>query len=269
MLKFSPANSKIKELSKVRALAKYLKNGRKVYSFDLLSGFSCPFAHNCLSKVRVDVDGRKHVEDGHHTLFRCFSASQEVLLPGVYRRRKSNFDTLRGKTFEEMYGALRFALPFDAGIIRLHVGGDFFSYDYFYAWCELARNRPDILFYTYTKSLPYWIRNLDQIPANLVLTASYGGRRDSLIKEYGLRSATVVYSEQEAKRLGLAIDHDDSHSANPKAKSFALLVHGTQPVGSEASKALSTLKKNNIYGYGRAAQKRLTSKTNKREQSAV
>jgi hypothetical protein len=89
---------------------------------------------------------------------------------------------------------------------------------------------------------------------NFVLTASYGGSDDYLIDELGLRSAKVVFSEAEAEKLGLEIDHDDSHAARPSTRNqdFALLIHGTQPVGSEAAEALKLLKKNNVkHSYSR------------------
>ena len=84
---------------------------------------------------------------------------------------------------------------------------------------------------------------------NLVLTASYGGSDDELIQEYGLRSAKVVFSESEANISGLEIDGDDSHAARPDLRNqdFALLIHGTQPKGSEAGKALSALKGKGSY----------------------
>ena len=47
---------------------------------------------------------------------------------------------------------------------------------------------------------------------NFILTASYGGTHDSIIKEYGLRYARVVFTTDEAHALGLSIDHDDSHA---------------------------------------------------------
>jgi len=58
-----------------------------------------------------------------------------------------------------------------------------------------------------------------------------------------------VFSEAEANSLGLDIDHDDSHAANPawRDNSFALLVHGTQPAGSEAATALKELKGKGSY----------------------
>jgi len=50
----------------------------------------------------------------------------------------------------------------------------------------------------------------------------------------------VVFSEEEAAKLGLEIDHDDSH-AYKGDKSFALLLHGTQPKGTMAAKAKNKL----------------------------
>ena len=64
----------------------------------------------------------------------------------------------------------------------------------------------------------------------------------------------MVYSEQEAHDLGLAIDHDDSHAAKPSLRnqSFALMLHGTQPKGTEAAEALKILKRDNVkHSYSR------------------
>ena len=82
------------------------------------------------------------------------------------------------------------------------------------------------------------------MPNNLVLTASRGGRADHLISQHGLREAVVVFSEKEAADKGLEIDSDDSHAARPELRdqSFALLIHGVQPKGSEAAKALREIK---------------------------
>ena len=88
----------------------------------------------------------------------------------------------------------------------------------------------------------------DGIPSNLILTASRGGHWDSKIEENAFKCAEVVFSEQEAIDKGLEIDHDDSHAVFGK-KSFALLLHGTQPKGSDASKALSKLRKAGKGGY--------------------
>ena len=252
MLKFSEANAKIEALGNVASLAQFLTNGRKVYSFDLLSGWSCPFAKDCLSRAIV-VDGSRKIKDGPHTQFRCFSASQEVQYTNVYNLRKSNFDYIRQfESAEDMAQAINQAMPHNLGICRIHVAGDFFNQVYMLAWIMVANANPNRLFYAYTKSLKYWVALKDLIPNNFILTASYGGRHDELIEQHNLRFAKVILNVESADDL--PIDHDDSHAADPanKNNSFALLIHGTQPKDSDAAKALQILKKNKIkHSYSR------------------
>jgi hypothetical protein len=209
MLKFSKANAKTQALKNDSELADYLTDNRKIYSLDLLSGYSCPYAEKCLSKAVVQPDGKRKIKDGKKTEFRCFSASQEVQYT------------------------------------------NFFNQEYMQAWYAVALRNPRTLFYAYTKSLRFWVGGISEFPEiwNFVLTASYGGRDDHMIDEFNLRSAKVVFSEAEAEELGLAIDHDDSHAAKPTLRddSFALLIHGTQPAGSEASTALKKLKGKGSY----------------------
>jgi hypothetical protein len=249
MLKFSPANAKIEALNKVAAVADFLGKSRKVYSFDLLSGYTCPFAHDCQSFAVEKADGSRSIEDGENTEFRCFSASQEVLYTNVYKLRKHNRDTLQST--KNQTDLILGSIPKNAGVIRIHVGGDMYNREYFNTWIDVSKRRDDVLFYAYTKSLPYWVTRKSEINDifNFVLTASYGGRRDNLIQEYNLRYSKVVYSINEAESLGLEIDHDDSHAANPfkKHRNFALLIHGVQPKGSTAGQAVRALKGEGSY----------------------
>ena len=50
---------------------------------------------------------------------------------------------------------------------------------------------------------------------------------DNLIDEYNLLNAIVVYSEEMAQRLNLAIDYDEQLAITSPVN-FALLIHGTQ-----------------------------------------
>lgn len=232
------------KFSKGSGNAKLSALGGVVYTFSLPSGWTCPAAKDCLSKATKGTDGRYSIKDGPNTLFRCFSATQEVVYPAVREQRQHNFDLLKkAKRFEDMAILIRESLPKDATIIRIHVGGDFFNYTYMMSWAFIAKTHPKVTFYAYTKSLNYWI-NLKEaglIPENFKLNASKGGRHDDLIDKHNLKYAEVVYTEQEAADKNLEIDHDDSH-AFLKDKSFALLLHGVQPKGSIAAEALKALK---------------------------
>jgi hypothetical protein len=78
------------------------------------------------------------------------------------------------------------------------------------------------------------------------MTASYGGKYDYLIdRGYFKRFSKVVFSEDEALKLGLSIDIDDTHCYEEKGKNgFGLLLHGMQEKGSEAGEALKLIKRN-------------------------
>ena len=248
MVKFSTANAKLKALHDVPELQRWLQDRRKVYSFDLLSGWSCPQANECLSKVVQIGDSRK-IQDGKNCQFRCFSASQEATFPSAYNKRKANFDAMRSlKSSYSMACKIADAMPDNLGICRIHVAGDFFNQKYFRAWHLIAEWYPDRLFYAYTKSLSWWVEDRDSLPDNLVLTASRGGRLDFMIDELNLRESRVVFSEAEAEALGYEIDHTDELAAIPEIRdeSFALLIHGVQPKGSKASDAIKQLKKEKV-----------------------
>jgi hypothetical protein len=231
-LHFAPANAKLIALQE--------KTGRKLYSFSTLSGWTCPYAMECESRVVYNGNGFT-IQDGKDTQFRCFSASQEVIFPAVREARLRNYEllTLAAQDMQATVDTILAQIPQDAEIIRLHVAGDFKSQNYFDAWLSVAKQTPHINYYAYTKSLPFWVARLGQIPSNFVLTASYGGRKDAMIAAYGLRYAKVLKYESEAKQLGLEIDHDDFH-AYQNGPSFALLVHGIQPAGSEWGTAART-----------------------------
>lgn len=231
-LHFAPANAKLIALQE--------KTGRKVYSFSTLAGWACPYAMECESRIVFNGTGF-NIKDGPDTQFRCFSASQEVLFPAVREARLRNYEllTLAKSDVISTVKTILAQIPQDAEIMRLHISGDFNSQNYFDAWINVAKQTPHINYYAYTKSLPFWVARLGMIPSNLILTASYGGRKDAMIVQYGLRYAKVFKWESEAKNAGLEIDHDDYH-AYTNGPSFALLVHGPQPAGSEWGKAIKS-----------------------------
>jgi hypothetical protein len=217
-------------------------------TFSLPAGYTCPGALHCLAFANRE-SGK--IVDGVMQQFRCFSASAESTYTAVREARWHNYDALRAAgTREAMANLIHASLPtgkFNA--VRIHVSGDFFSAAYFLAWCDVARRSPSVRFYAYTKSIPLWKAHSASIPENLVLTASLGGKFDDQAEN--LKTARVVFSKEQAAALALKIDHDDklaSHGVND----FALLIHGPQRAGSDASKAKSALAKSGFKGYSNA-----------------
>jgi hypothetical protein len=231
LLKFSRDNKKLDKL----ALEVHKQKGiyRNVYSMSIPSGRAetCPYADKC--KAYVGSDG-KLVSRDDHIDYRCYSASMEAVYKAQLKQRNYNFELLKACNNDrhELMNLINASIPVEAQIIRIHVGGDFYSQPYFDAWLNVAMLNREIRFYAYTKSLPFWVSRLDSIKLgeyqNMELIASRGGTKDKLIDEYGLKEAVVVYSEQEAKERNLEIDYTDYLACYGK-ESFALLIHGTQP----------------------------------------
>ena len=230
-LKFSSENKKLDKLAKeVKA-----KQGiyRNVYSMSIPSGRAetCPYADKC--KAYVGSDG-KLVSRDDYIDYRCYSASMEALYPAQLKQREHNFELLKAcnNDVQELTNLINASIPIEAQIIRIHVGGDFYSQPYFDAWLNVAMLNREIRFYAYTKSLPFWVNRLDSIKLgefqNMELIASRGGTKDKLIDKHQLKEAVVVYSEKEAKKRNLEIDYTDYLACYGK-ESFALLIHGVQP----------------------------------------
>ncbi|MEK7578540.1 MAG: hypothetical protein AAB456_02380 [Patescibacteria group bacterium] len=248
-LVFGKANAKL------IALEHKLK--KKVFTFSVLSGFTCPGANECRSFAMRDVAGKAYIQDAKSTVFRCFSASQEVLFPSVYNARKANMELIKMAAVDVQSAANHFVqqIPAKCQVLRWHIGGDFATQAYFDMAIEAANLRPDILFYAYTKSIPFWIKRLNDIPTNFVLTASLGSRYDDLIRLHNLRSVIVVGSEYEARKLRLAVDHDDSHATKNNGKNFALTIHNTQPKGGKFAKRWNTAKATQGYNHKKTLAK--------------
>jgi hypothetical protein len=179
-----------------------------VYEFNLPTGWSCPFAQECLVKVDKETGKMENKSDA----YRCYAASAERF-PGVRNSRWNNFESAKKGEIPP--------LPKQAKHVRIHMSGDFFSQAYFDTWLLYCRQHPNVEFWAYTKSLKYWVERINDIPENLVLTASYGGRNDELIEAYNLKSATVV-SKKEAGLDPRPVDHNDDLARIPNV-SFLLI----------------------------------------------
>ena len=221
---------------------------RDTLIFSLPAGHACPFAKDCRS-ASDKVTGK--IKDGPHTQFRCYATAAEALFPAIRKSRWDNFELIK-----QAGTVIRMAKLIEDGVsnrrkiklVRFHQSGDFFNQAYFDAWLLVAQQHPELLFYGYTKALPFWAKRLHAVPFNMKLVASRGGTHDTLIPMFGLRAAKVVLSVEEAVKLGLEIDHDDTHVWKYD-KDFAILIHGTQPKGSEAGKAWYKIHKHGQGGY--------------------
>jgi len=99
--------------------------------------------------------------------------------------------------------------------IRIHDAGDFFSKDYALAWVDIAVFNPQVNFYSYTKEVQLFKVDLKHnIPSNLIMIYSFGGRQDYLIDKENDRHSDVFPNYDEMIALGYNdIEQDDKLAA--------------------------------------------------------
>lgn len=105
----------------------------------------------------------------------CYADAMEKRLPNVRNAWQKNMDLLQ----EDLEGCKQFLNwyfdnPNAPRLFRIHVGGDFFSYDYFCMWLDVIREHPNTLFMAFTKQFSVIINRclVIGLPDNLVLIAS-------------------------------------------------------------------------------------------------
>lgn len=225
-LSFSKGNRKLNELATDLGLKK-----SQVISFDLPAGHTCPMASECLSKADK-ITGK--ITDGQEMKFRCYAASSEAAFTSVRNAHWKNFDAIRNLSIDEITDLILSELPEGVRVVRIHASGDFFSKRYFQAWVRVAFYRPDVTFFGYTKVIEYVKAGK---PGNFKLVYSFGGKQDDLLTDEP--TCFVIGSIEQAIMKGVEIACPTSNSANDfgyimGGKSFALLIHGTQPAKPKA-----------------------------------
>ena len=239
--------------------------------FSLPAGYTCPFATVCKNfpakwegpikggKWKKPASWEKNVKPGPQAEIMCYAARAQGQYPGANIQAFKNLDLLkRMKTTEKMANLIIKSMEYHGlaktDILRIHEAGDFFSQNYFDAWIEVAKRMPKTLFYAYTVSLPYYMARKNSLPKNFKIIASMDKHNEKFIMDNGLRYSTVVGSAEEAKELRLPIDVDDS-IAWGSDDNFALVIHGSQPKGSEAAETLKQNRKSGLYDKIKQAKK--------------
>ena len=230
---------------------KFSKGNKKLSKDTLIyshpAGIICPGANSCKAFVTLK-DDKRVLNRGSESLFTCFAASEELRYPNVFKARRYNYQIIKSYVLNNDLIGLTELINWNIQInkknitkVRIHESGDFDNLLYLQAWLNVAKLNKDLKFYCYSKSLDFFLEVL--LPNNFYMVASYGGRYDHLIDlGYFPKYSKVVFSEDEAKKLNLKIDKDDSLCFGNKP--FALLLHGMQEKGSKAGEALKLINRN-------------------------
>jgi hypothetical protein len=229
-------------------------------TFALPSGHTCPGALQC--HARADrLTGK--ITDGPHQVFRCHAASIEALRPSVRKARWRNLELIAhldaAPMAELLMAGISAARTHKSTHVRWFTGGDCYSAALRDAIIRCSQGTPELIHYLYTKNLYLWIEDSDapsglmQLPSNLRVTASWGGRFDHLLEAgFFPRTARVLDTQEEANALGLQIDYTDQLAWQEQPSHFCHLSHGGQRPGSAAGNAIRARRKAGAFsGYGR------------------
>jgi hypothetical protein len=250
LLKFQPMRDNAKLKVTLAEFARLTGNAdARGYSFSLPSGHTCGnLARTCLTFANRTTGT---ITRGKDAEFFCFSALNETR-PIVRAARWHNYDLLlklwsyAGTDHIDIANLILEALPANADLIRVHVGGEYpataMGREYMRAWFHVAKVT-GIHVYSYTKNVETYLEIRDEKPDNFNMTISVGGMRDDLIAKHNLKHARVIFHPDQAN--GMPIDHNDINAVFGD-HSFNLLLHGTQPAGSAAGAAIKRLKQENV-----------------------
>ena len=176
-LKYLSQNSKMKKAS------------LKTYNFDLPAIKTCPFADKC--KVY------------------CYATKGFYQMPSVKAKFERNLAASKLDSFvsevQSDIDQLKAKGNIDA--IRIHSSGDFYNEEYLNKWIEIIANNQDIVFYAYTKSLPYFNNPELKYTDNFKIIFSEGGKYDHLIDKWNLRKVKLV---DQYSSNAMTSDSDDS-----------------------------------------------------------
>ena len=162
----------------------------------------------------------------------CYADQGRMGMPMAINSRERNLDLILSMTMPKFRDA---ALE-DLGRmrttthVRIHDSGDFYSRAYYQAWIEIAEQAPDLIFYAYTKSIPFL--DWDLHPNNFRIVQSLGGRRDHEIDRYRPHSR-IFPTQRERKSEGYCDGNISDLPAVLGQRRIGLVYHGTRNLTEE------------------------------------
>lgn len=107
--------------------------------------------------------------------------------------------------------------------IRINDGGDFYSKKYLDDWIKAAVSNPLVTFYAYTKEVA--LLKSVELPENLTIIYSLGGKQDFLINLEVDRHAKIFKNANQLKLAGYSNASEDDLRAIGKNKKIGLVYH--------------------------------------------
>ena len=200
-------NAKMKKTS--------IKNNSKIFNFSIPAyktkegKVTCPFAKDCIKYC--------YAQKGNYTRFPIV---QDLMEQKYNITKQDNFILLMNEEITKK----------KATHIRIHDSGDFYSVKYLQKWVDIATQNKDVIFYAYTKSIPFFKgakggKPTVKVPKNLKIIFSEGSKRDILINDNTDRHARIFKSKELLSAAGYIDASDNDLKAITDNKKVGLVYH--------------------------------------------
>jgi len=168
----------------------------------------CPFAKNCVKY--------------------CYAQKGNYRFPSVKKGLNKRYELSKKDEFVTIMNAnILLERPTH---VRIHDSGDFYSIAYLNKWVEIANANKDVIFYAYTKSIPFFKRTKENnnnwlLPNNLKIIFSEGSKKDNLINTSKDRHSRIFKDINTMLKAGYINASDNDLNAITENKKVGLLLH--------------------------------------------
>jgi len=168
----------------------------------------CPFAKECVKY--------------------CYAQKGNYRFPSVKKGLNKRYELSKKEEFVTIMNAnILLERPTH---VRIHDSGDFYSIDYLNKWIQIANDNKNVIFYAYTKSIPFFKRSKENnnnwlLPNNLVIIFSEGSKKDNLINTSKDRHSRIFKDINSLLSAGYINASDNDLNAITDNKKVGLLLH--------------------------------------------
>jgi hypothetical protein len=168
----------------------------------------CPFAKDCVKY--------------------CYAQKGNYRFPSVKKGLNKRYELSKKNEFITIMNAnILLERPTH---VRIHDSGDFYSIDYLNKWVQIANDNKDVIFYAYTKSIPFFKPSKKSdtsflLPKNLKIIFSEGSKKDNLINTSKDRHSRIFKDINSLLSAGYINASDNDLNAITDNKKVGLLLH--------------------------------------------
>lgn len=189
-----------------------IKNNAKIYEFNLpayktVQGKTvCPFAKDCVKF--------------------CYAKKGSYTWKNTVKKYDDNYHlSKKGEFIDVVQDEIKRKRKITH--IRVHSSGDYYSPEYLNKWVAIAKNNPEQIYYSYTKSVGI-AKAVKNKPKNLRFIYSLGGKQDNLVNLDNDRHAKIFGGKLAKIDLlseGYINASDDDLNALTDNKKVGLIYH--------------------------------------------